>query len=273
MKDSIRGEYWIEDGHVSFADMDVGDSGHEGIAMNAFCSGYTDAITSLVHELEKQYNVSLHDCDFEGYDGVDIESMHKAINAVEELLEGENIPNPAAYIAQHIGANNEQYQVLVGYGNVCEYMMKFENWIAVRGDNVELWGMNPQKIAQLKSGLEDILDQEGIPHNTYMEFGIYDHATKKSTSFNLGQKYIIQGKPLPPSKGLVKFNYPKGADKQQQMNKATGIPHYRTQESMDFKGWLLKEVGTTTACIAGFSRPVGIGVVKRKFPKRITNDI
>lgn len=40
---------------------------------------------------------------------------------------------------------------------------------------------------------------------------------------------------------------------------------------ISFKKWFLAtETMTSTGSIAGFSRPIGIGMVRRKFPKKIT---
>ncbi len=40
---------------------------------------------------------------------------------------------------------------------------------------------------------------------------------------------------------------------------------------LNFKNWLMQEDGTSTACIAGFARPV-MGMVSRKFPDEITTE-
>jgi hypothetical protein len=39
---------------------------------------------------------------------------------------------------------------------------------------------------------------------------------------------------------------------------------------ISFKEWFLaQETMTSTGCVVGFSRPIGIGMVRRKFPKKV----
>ena len=51
----IRGEYWIQDGYVDFADGDVGDRNHEGIAIDAVMGSYAEEVASLAEELEVEH--------------------------------------------------------------------------------------------------------------------------------------------------------------------------------------------------------------------------
>ena len=52
----IRGEYWIEDGYVNFADGDIGDANHEMIAVSAICHQYKSSIENLADELDIEYD-------------------------------------------------------------------------------------------------------------------------------------------------------------------------------------------------------------------------
>ena len=48
---AIRGEYWIQDGRVDFADGDTGDKNHEMIAVNHVCSEHIEKIYDCAEEL------------------------------------------------------------------------------------------------------------------------------------------------------------------------------------------------------------------------------
>lgn len=39
--------------------------------------------------------------------------------------------------------------------------------------------------------------------------------------------------------------------------------------NLNFKDWMMQEDGTSSACVAGFARPV-MGMVTRKYPDEIT---
>jgi len=79
--------------------------------------------------------------------------------------------------------------------------MQRNGWIAVRGENVELHGLDQEKMRSLVSGLHDILETEGIGDEVAdLDFSIYDHKTKRT--INVSLKDLEEGnlfKPkLPP---------------------------------------------------------------------------
>ena len=52
--DYVKGEWWIDDsGFAQFADIDVGDSGHEGIAIDNIVGSYVDEIAEAMEEYNK----------------------------------------------------------------------------------------------------------------------------------------------------------------------------------------------------------------------------
>lgn len=182
----IRGEYWIQNGNVDFADGDIGDRNHAMIAREHVCHQYSDDIINLANELGISTNFSNH------YDSIDIEELERMLSAIEEKLEKKGMNKKAIdqYIMQNIGCNREAYEILRGGGDERLYAMKYEGWIAVRGMNIELYGYDERKRQQLVHGLGEILDSEGIDESIppeELDFSIDDHKTNRSHSVTLAE--------------------------------------------------------------------------------------
>jgi hypothetical protein len=182
----IRGEYWIQDGQVDFADGDIGDRNHEMIARDHIFNQYSDEIISLADDLEISTNFSNH------YGEIDTEELSRIISEIEEKLEEQGMDSKAIdpYIMEHLGCNRDAYLILRGGGDERMYAMKYEGWIAVRGMNVELYGYDETRRQQLVHGLSEILDQEGIDESIppdQLEFSIDDHKTNRSHSMTLAE--------------------------------------------------------------------------------------
>lgn len=173
----IRGEYWIVDGDVQFADGDIGDYTHEGLAIEHVFSQWSDTIYSLAQDYEIEFEEDGH------YDGVNTEQISELINEILEVIKNTQQGNPDAILMQQMGIDQDAYTVISGYGNAMEYVMKNEGWIAVRGDSVDLFGFDNQKKQSLINGLYEIFEQEGIdvndPEENEVEFQISDHKTNK----------------------------------------------------------------------------------------------
>ena len=150
----FRGEYWIEDGNVDFADGNVGDKGHELIAMEA-----------AAYEL-----ASLCGVDWDSESGKSLEDILMAA-AKEEVLDKEFWPEDV-YEAVRIllEANGEsddsQELVSVAFGRVGydprEWVISHLGWIWCRGDwfSVNVW--NAETRVKLRRGIHSILDEEGF---------------------------------------------------------------------------------------------------------------
>jgi hypothetical protein len=178
----IRGEYWINGGHVEFADGDVGDMNHEAIAGQHVLSEFVDNIQDLAKELG--INRNLH-----RFGEIDAEEVKEALADIHEALH-DKIPNINQYMMQHIGCNEAAYDILWGGGDPREYVMEHEGWIAIRGMNIELFGYNEEKRKQLLWGLSEILGDEGIEDDVpaeEIEFWLSDHKTNRSHHTTLAE--------------------------------------------------------------------------------------
>ncbi len=178
----IRGEYWIQDGNVDFADGNIGDDNHESIAIRHIFYSYSDNVVSLAEELELET-----ESDYEGYDGgPDIEAISGLLQMIWEHLtsKGMNKQQAEKHILEKLGVNKEAFQVLWGGGDARLYVMKYEGWIAVRENNVEVYGYDEKKKKHLINGIYDILGEENIIAEN-VELSVYDYKTKKNWTTTL----------------------------------------------------------------------------------------
>lgn len=187
---NIRGEYWVIDGYVDFADGDVGDQNHEMIAVNHIVGQHNDAIMSLADELEIEV-----DDRYSRYDEVNPETVSSVLSAIEEKLtmgdeDSEEEPDPStlmsekqahAYMMQQIGCDADAYNILWGSGDSRLYAMQYLGWIAIRSNNVELYGYDSSRQKEVADAIWEILQEEGeqvVPNE--VEVSIYDHKTGRS---------------------------------------------------------------------------------------------
>lgn len=250
----IKGEYWINDGSVDYADGDVGDYNHEYIAQAHVINQYAENIIDLADELKLDYEINQYDHN--------PEEISNVLSQIYNHLEDETDHHPDGYISNHIGANQETMRILFGRGDARFYVQKFEGWIAVRGMNIELFGYNEQKRKSLINGLNEIFHQEGIDDDIpaeEIEFSLYDHKTNRSTNLTLADienKNIFRPQQLPTSKGHNKFQITSPDKTENIPNNNKSVPNKTnlaaqkagittgqlwrgTSESIDFKSWFL----------------------------------
>lgn len=173
----IRGEYWIIDGFIDFADGDVGDRNHEGIAIDHVVGQYTDDVSNLAEELKLPHEI-------DNYDEVDYEAFINTLGNIREKLE-ETMSEQQAdlYIMGELNCNEETYAMLLGFGDPRMYAMKNEGWIAIRSNNVELFGYNNRRQKEIAESVSQILyEEQGVEESdpSQVELSIYDHKTGKS---------------------------------------------------------------------------------------------
>ena len=186
----IRGEYWIQDGYVDFADGDIGDRNHEGIAIGAVVSQYADAVGNFAEQLGIE-----HECT--RYGEPDTEAVSETLTQIyEKLTERKkrpmNGPQADAYIMRSVGCNEDAYAILCGHGDGREYAMEYFGWIAVRSHNVEFYGYSQEKRDIIANGIRDIIDQEDYsaaeeldPND--IDLWLEDHRTGQTWSVTLAE--------------------------------------------------------------------------------------
>jgi len=181
----IKGEYWITDGSVDFADGDIGEWNHEGKALQYLASKHVDDVLNIAADL----GVELDHHRSEEYPAGDIEEIRKKLtNAVEDKEIEWNLPDGVEplqsvdhYLQQSLGISDEEYSTMIGFGDPGLYCMEHEGWIAVRSNNVEFYGFDNNKKQEIIKGLDEILEQEGIEDpDEEIELHLFDKKTKRS---------------------------------------------------------------------------------------------
>lgn len=196
----IRGEYWIINGNVEFADGDSGDKNHEMIAYEHLANSYVDVIYNYAKSIGVQVP-SLSSIEYSENVG---ESVRDLLSTIQKTLFSEkdpknpNLPlfknNYAIFekIKEETNIEEEALKILVQgiyFGAFLDprvYVMKKEGWIVLRNNNVELYGYNDSKRKEIVDGVEQVLDEEGIEaSDEEIEINIFDHKTKRSWDSNL----------------------------------------------------------------------------------------
>lgn len=191
----IRGEYWIIDGTVEFADGDSGDKNHEMIAYEHIAHSHLHSIYNFTVSL----GINVPSLSSIEYSEEASGSVHDLLTVIKKTLFSQKDPNNPnlplfkndAEIIKHIkhgtGIDEEALRLLmqgVFFGASLDprvYVMKKYGWIVLRNNNVELYGYNDQKRRETIHGVEDALEQEGIEESDEeIELSIYDHKTKRS---------------------------------------------------------------------------------------------
>lgn len=273
----IRGEYWIIDGSVDFADGDVGDFNHESIALDHIFRQWAEPVKNVAEE----YGI---ETDFESYDQVDSEAVFDTIGEILEILQQDHNEQDANNILmQQLGMNRPTYLVICGRGHAVLYVMEYEGWIALRGTSADLFGFDEKKRKSLSDGIEEILYQEGgeglddeeDDAEEPLEINVTDHKTGKTFYFTLQDLQQPQ-QPVRPTqqpintKGDVRFSMGMIPDEEENKYSARLYnPYVRsplpktnpwedeakkqkligpgqqmwrgTSESFSFKSWLLKQ--------------------------------
>jgi hypothetical protein len=152
----IRGEYWIQDGHVEFADGDVGDMSHVGIVIRSATIELIDLLGgdsgSSEYPGEEEIAEAIADEEFDPRDDLTLDEKVRAV--IQRDYESD--PQLPYYL--HL------INVAFSHGNLDArtFAMQYWKWVWVRGNNATVWEINPDSLKQIKSGIGEILDGEGI---------------------------------------------------------------------------------------------------------------
>ena len=187
----IRGEYWVQDGYVQFADGDIGDYNHERYAIESIFGEFREKIAEFAEKLDIETEFS------KWGDEPDTEAISDALTLIyEKLTERKKRPmsgeQASAYIMRSIGCNDDAYRILCGGSGGREYAMEHYGWMAIRGHNVEFYGWSRQRQKEVADAIREILDQEDYsaaeevdPND--MDIWLEDHATGKTWSMTLAE--------------------------------------------------------------------------------------
>lgn len=252
----IRGEYWIQDGWVQFADGDIGDFNHEMVAIQHFASKHIDGIIDIAYDL-----IDLDDFRRnEEYPAGDAETIrNEIISAVENKEIEWTLPDGVEasdsvdeYIKNTLKIDDDEYDCIFGGCDARLTVMEKEGWIAVRSNNVEFWGYDEKKRKQIVHGMEQILDQEGIDDpDEKIELSLGDNKTKRSwdsTLADLKNPMGMRASSLPTTTyNKPIFIPPDNTENSPQKIYSPKSIDIRTRNAMStsegvgFRDWLVKE--------------------------------
>lgn len=155
----LRGEWWIDDtGSSWFADGDVGDQNHEGMAFwSALGIDPEESAERNRKQIERNWDDvlefrALHpeDEDIQEADAYDLAKN------LENLVPGDKLDlmDQAALLA--IGAEAEAVKFFAeGVSDARDYMMEHQGWIRVAGSNFQLWQFDDSALSNIKGFLGD----------------------------------------------------------------------------------------------------------------------
>jgi hypothetical protein len=198
---TLRGEWWICDGEVEFADQDVGDRGHESIAIGRLADKFLGMMD--IYE-DHAWNLSNHISEIrewlrEEHSDRFTEGtiMADPLECAREVLAEENAANPRSSFP-----TAEQFEdawfCACGCGNrdARKYMIQYEGWKRVKGNDVETWSLTAHDLKEITDGLWEIHSQESaddVPDD--MEFHIEIRSTGKYYQ-GIPWKVLNEGDPM-----------------------------------------------------------------------------
>lgn len=176
---TIRGEYWIIDGDVSYADGDVGDMNHEAYAID-------HARRNLIEHFGGDS------------DGEFIGEEELTAAAVEALTEAGIPVNPDDWYPAAKRLFSEQpdsekmiatLQCALGMGDAREVAMKYWGWKWCRKNNIATWTFTSDDRRSIVSGLNEIISQEMDDDESWdeLEITIGVGATGKRYSMTMAE--------------------------------------------------------------------------------------
>jgi len=152
----IRGEYWIEEnGHVEYADGDVGDMNHEGIV-----------IQRLIGEVMDMFGIYSDDEYFDWdeitrkiFEEIKKDSTEEERKKYDQFnLYSSDVDRLIISKMKEMGDQNPEEKIRAILGNIDprSYAMKYWGWYAVRNNYIESWTLTPKDMKTIAEGLYEI---------------------------------------------------------------------------------------------------------------------
>lgn len=177
----LRGEWWIADGDTVYADGNVVDQGHEAVAIQRLCHKFLGRMN--IHE-DHPWNLPNYVSEIRTWlreeypkDFTEKQIEHDPLDCAHEIMrqnweDGFESPDQL----------DDAWACACGCGNhdARVYVMKYEGWKRVKGNEVETWNLTAQDLKEIVDGLSEIAFENGDgdigPDD---EFNIEIRSTKK----------------------------------------------------------------------------------------------
>lgn len=167
-KQALSGEWWIIGGNAQYADGDIGDYNHEGMAIEyaqqSIMDGEGDwdewkvkAATNMFQKAMMQANTP---------------ELKQQVQAKWDEDGGEEFLMDAL---REKGIDNETYQVAEMMGDPREWAIKTLGWKRLQGNNIETYNISASDLHDIANGLWDAYQEECETS----EFNIYVYSQDK----------------------------------------------------------------------------------------------
>lgn len=162
-----RGEWWIDDtGNTTFADIEVGDTGHQGIILDYLVReivehflGHMEEPDGTLHDYEESIREVLTARGrFDGKDEAEWEGRGPSEVIIRKLLEDKVYPteeqaNDAVYIAYNSTSKDSR-----------DYAMKYLGWKIMKtfGNQLEVqtWHLTGDDLSNIVRGIWDVVEED-----------------------------------------------------------------------------------------------------------------
>lgn len=152
---NFKGEYWIQDGYVQFADGNVGDLNHEAIVIQHAAS---QVLSDIGIDADEPY---LPDMKNKIYEAIQ-DDLPDEIREKYENIEI-TIQDCLKYYGKNI-LKNSKFDELVDAAydriDVRRFAMREWGWKAIRDNNVDTWNLTSDDLKKISSGLNDAYSNE-----------------------------------------------------------------------------------------------------------------
>lgn len=155
----LRGEWWLIDSSLTFADGDIGDQNHEGVVFDylydefrelLIAAGLMDLAQQLTRESEPT-RLRTEICDW-----ADSDQRRK-------LLTNEETDDVYAYICSKLQWPRERMTLLTSNdADLRHYGICTLGWTRIAANRVQTWRLDEQKLRTIVQALEEIADEEAI---------------------------------------------------------------------------------------------------------------
>ncbi len=179
----LSGEFWIfEDGDVHYCDGDVGDTNHEGYAIEAAQHKLLDACGLEADE-------QVMDADRLG------EILRDGLIEDTEPGDEDRVRELDTYdVAEEMGKRYHVEQDLVdvamqrSHSDPRKYACQHWGWSMLRNDHVETWDLTEKSLKAIARGIMAALDQEGVEEvDPEAEFRVADYRGRRSVVLTYAQ--------------------------------------------------------------------------------------
>ncbi len=176
------GEWWIDDdGHVAYADGDVGDVNHEGHAWDVLYGQFCDELYSTDPWCDLSLSEESDPCGLRTEVNDQTDAMLRAGRIDEAQYD-----DPWPFIQEALEWDDRQMACLTentdqGTPDMRLFAQEKWGWIRVADTCVELYGLSQGHLDTLKRGMENIMDEQGI-ELWDEDLEIYDHKSGRRFS-------------------------------------------------------------------------------------------